>query len=67
MAEKVDIPAFVITPACNHDPVRGPINLVATPEYSDRPDPLGPCYLRCIHCGELAGMIEHVGTVPDSG
>ena len=60
--EKRVVPAFVIAPACNHDPVRGRIELVVVPMYSDRPDCLGPCYLRCAYCSELMGMIGSVGT-----
>lgn len=63
--EKRVIPAFVVSPACNHDPMRGRIELVATPPYSDRPDCLGPCYLSCAHCGELLGMIGPIGSTLD--
>lgn len=58
------IPAFAIMPACNHDPMRGKIELSLTPAYSDQPQP-GPGYLRCIHCGELMGMIGVVGSAGD--
>lgn len=52
---------FVVAPACNHDPMHGSINLSVQPPYSDLPQP-GPAYLRCVHCGELMGMIGVVGT-----
>lgn len=55
--EPAALPAFVLQPACNHNPMRGRIELTATPAYSDQ---LGPAYLTCIHCGELMGMIEAV-------
>ena len=59
--KRTPLPAFAIAPACNHDPIRGPIELVLVPVYSDNP-PSGPAYLRCRHCGDLMGTIGVVGS-----
>jgi hypothetical protein len=63
--EKRVIPAFAIMPACNHDPFRGTVHLIPAPAYSDNPQSV-PAYLRCIHCGELMGMIGLVGRAADN-
>lgn len=59
---KQGIPAFVVSPACNHDPGRGRIELSLTPAFTEMPRPMVG-YLRCIHCGKLMGTIGPIGNM----